>query len=50
MDLQNVSLIGCFQKVGTSPSMSIFAAVFSTGLLSAWIENVVAFAMLTSNY
>ena len=33
-------------KVGTSPSMSIFAAVFSTGLLSAWIENVVAFAML----
>ncbi|MGB7968724.1 MAG: DASS family sodium-coupled anion symporter, partial [Methanobacterium sp.] len=34
------------QKVGTSPSMSIFAAVFSTGLLSAWIENVVAFAML----
>jgi len=32
--------------VGTSPSMSIFAAVFSTGLLSAWIENVVAFAML----
>ncbi len=34
------------QKVGTSPSMSIFAAVFSTGILSAWIENVVAFAML----
>ncbi len=34
------------QKVGTTPSMSIFAAVFSTGLLSAWIENVVAFAML----
>ncbi|KAF5088885.1 DASS family sodium-coupled anion symporter [Methanobacterium aggregans] len=33
-------------KLGTSPSMSIFAAVFSTGLLSAWIENVVAFAML----
>ena len=33
-------------KVGTSPSMSIFAAVFSTGILSAWIENVVAFAML----
>jgi sodium-dependent dicarboxylate transporter 2/3/5 len=33
-------------KVGTSPSMSLFAAVFSTGLLSAWIENVVAFAML----
>ena len=34
------------KKVGTTPSMSIFAAVFSTGLLSAWIENVVAFAML----
>ncbi len=33
-------------KLGTNPSMSIFAAVFSTGLLSAWIENVVAFAML----
>ena len=33
-------------KVGTTPSMSLFAAVFSTGLLSAWIENVVAFAML----
>ena len=33
-------------KLGTSPSMSLFAAVFSTGLLSAWIENVVAFAML----
>ncbi len=33
-------------KVGTSPGMSIFVAVFSTGLLSAWIENVVAFAML----
>ena len=33
-------------KVGKTPSMSLFAAVFSTGLLSAWIENVVAFAML----
>ena len=33
-------------KAGTSPGMSIFVAVFSTGLLSAWIENVVAFAML----
>lgn len=33
-------------KVGTTPSMSLFASVFSTGLLSAWIENVVAFAML----
>ena len=33
-------------KLGTSPDRSIFVAVFSTGLLSAWIENVVAFAML----
>ncbi len=33
-------------KLGTSPSTNLFAAVFSTGLLSAWIENVVAFAML----
>ncbi|WP_048190596.1 DASS family sodium-coupled anion symporter [Methanobacterium sp. SMA-27] len=33
-------------KVGTTPNMSIFAAVLSTSLLSAWIENVVAFAML----
>lgn len=33
-------------KLGTNPSMSLFASVFSTGLLSAWIENVVAFAML----
>jgi len=33
-------------KFGTSPNRSIFVAVFSTGLLSAWIENVVAFAML----
>ena len=33
-------------KVGTTPGMSLFVAVFSTGILSAWIENVVAFAML----
>ena len=33
-------------KFGTSPDRSLFVAVFSTGLLSAWIENVVAFAML----
>lgn len=33
-------------RLGTSPSRSLFVAVFSTGLLSAWIENVVAFAML----
>lgn len=33
-------------KLGTSPNRSLFVAVFSTGLLSAWIENVVAFAML----
>lgn len=34
------------KRLGTSPSRSLFVAVFSTGLLSAWIENVVAFAML----
>lgn len=33
-------------KLGTSPGRSLFVAVFSTGLLSAFIENVVAFAML----
>ena len=33
-------------RLGTSPNRSLFVAVFSTGLLSAWIENVVAFAML----
>jgi sodium-dependent dicarboxylate transporter 2/3/5 len=33
-------------KLGTSPSRGLFVSVFSTGLLSAWIENVVAFAML----
>ena len=33
-------------RLGTSPDRSLFVAVFSTGLLSAWIENVVAFAML----
>jgi solute carrier family 13 (sodium-dependent dicarboxylate transporter), member 2/3/5 len=32
-------------KLGTSPSRSLFVAVFSTGILSAWIENIVAFAM-----
>ncbi|MCC7550842.1 MAG: DASS family sodium-coupled anion symporter [Methanobacterium sp.] len=32
-------------RLGTSPNRSLFVAVFSTGLLSAWIENVVAFAM-----
>lgn len=33
-------------KLGTTPNKSLFVAVFSTGLLSAWIENVVAFAMM----
>lgn len=33
-------------RLGTSPGRSLFVAVFSTGILSAWIENVVAFAML----
>ncbi len=33
-------------KLGTTPGRSLFVSVFSTGLLSAFIENVVAFAML----
>jgi sodium-dependent dicarboxylate transporter 2/3/5 len=33
-------------KLGTTPDRSLFVTVFSTGLLSAFIENVVAFAML----
>lgn len=33
-------------KLGTSPKKGLFVSVFSTGILSAWIENVVAFAML----
>lgn len=33
-------------KFGTTPDRSVFTVVFSTGLLSAFIENVVAYAML----
>ncbi len=33
-------------KVGTTPDRGLFVSVFATGILSAWIENVVAFAML----
>lgn len=33
-------------KLGTSSSRGLFVSVFSSGILSAWIENVVAFAML----
>lgn len=33
-------------KIGTTPGRALFVSVFSTGMLSAWIENVVAFAML----
>ncbi len=33
-------------RLGTTPDRSIFVVVFSTGILSAFIENVVAFAML----
>ncbi|MGB9979016.1 DASS family sodium-coupled anion symporter [Methanobacterium sp.] len=33
-------------KFGTTPDRGLFVVVFSTGLLSAWIENVVAYAML----
>lgn len=34
------------KRFGTTPNRSIFVSVFSTGILSAWIENVVAYAML----
>jgi len=33
-------------KVGTSANMCLFVCVFATGLLSIWIENVVAFALV----
>jgi len=33
-------------KVGTTSTKGLFVSVFSTGLLSAWIENVVAFALV----
>ncbi len=33
-------------RFGTTPDRSIFVVVFSTGILSAFIENVVAYAML----
>ena len=33
-------------KFGTTPDRSLFVVVFSTGILSAFIENVVAYAML----
>lgn len=34
------------KRFGTTPDRSLFVSVFSTGILSAWIENVVAYAML----
>jgi len=33
-------------KLGTTPNRSLFVSVFTTGILSAWIENVVAFALV----
>ncbi|MCL2687397.1 MAG: DASS family sodium-coupled anion symporter [Methanobrevibacter sp.] len=33
-------------RVGTSANMCLFVCVFATGLLSVWIENVVAFALV----
>lgn len=33
-------------KVGTTSTRGLFVSVFSTGILSAWIENVVAFALV----
>ncbi|MEN6593142.1 MAG: DASS family sodium-coupled anion symporter [Methanobacterium sp.] len=37
---------GMLNRLGTTPDRSVFTAIFSTGLLSAFIENVVAYAML----
>ena len=33
-------------KFGTTSNRALFVSVFSTGILSAWIENVVAFALV----
>lgn len=33
-------------RLGASPERGLMVSIFSTGILSAWIENVVAFAML----
>ncbi|MCL2115542.1 MAG: DASS family sodium-coupled anion symporter [Methanobrevibacter sp.] len=33
-------------KAGTTSTRGLFVSVFSTGILSAWIENVVAFALV----
>ena len=33
-------------KVGTTSTRGLFVSIFSTGILSAWIENVVAFALI----
>jgi solute carrier family 13 (sodium-dependent dicarboxylate transporter), member 2/3/5 len=33
-------------KLGTTSSRGLFVSVFSTGILSAWIENVIAFALV----
>lgn len=33
-------------KIGTTAKRGLFVAVFATGILSAWIENVVAFALI----
>ncbi len=37
---------GMLHRLGTTPDKSIFTAVFSTGILSSFIENVVAYAMM----
>jgi len=33
-------------KIGTTSSRGLFVSIFSTGVLSPWIENVVAFALV----
>jgi len=37
---------GLLSKLGISSERVLFASIFSTGLLSSWIENVIAYTML----
>ena len=37
---------GMLNRLGTTPDKGLFTTIFSTGILSAFIENVIAYAML----
>jgi sodium-dependent dicarboxylate transporter 2/3/5 len=43
--VQRVAYI-LISKIGTCPDKSVSATTYSTGFMSAWIENVVAYAMM----